>query len=57
MAGTKSTIAMLMGIIILVADLYWTSISLNYTVGLALGVIILLADIIWLVVDYQMMKK
>jgi len=52
-----------MGIIILVADLYW----LFFPVGgyysyqappwLAAGIVILVADLVWLWVDYSLMKK
>lgn len=54
--NTKSYLAILMGIIILVADLYWTYTSYFDTTWLALGIIILVADIIWLVLDYSLMK-
>jgi len=59
----KSYLAIVMGIIILLADIYW----LVFPVGgyysyqappwLAAGVIILVADLVWLWVDYDLMKK
>lgn len=53
----KSKLAMLMGIVILIADLYWTYTSYYDALWLALGVIILLADVIWLYLDYDLMAK
>lgn len=52
----KSWIAILMGIIILVADLFWTYQSYYDITWLALGIVIALADIIWLVVDWSLMS-
>jgi len=59
----KSYLAIVMGIIILLADIYW----LVFPVGgyysyqappwLAAGVIILVADLVWLWVDFSLMKK
>jgi hypothetical protein len=48
---------MLMGVIILVADLYWTYTSYTYLPWLALGMIILVADLIWLAIDFSYMKS
>ena len=53
----KSKLAILMGIVILIADLYWTYTSYYDAVWLALGIIIFIADIIWLYLDYDLMKK
>ncbi|MCL5412598.1 MAG: hypothetical protein M1474_03080 [Candidatus Marsarchaeota archaeon] len=46
-------IAILMGLIILVADLYWTYIAFHAAAVTPemLGIIIFVADIIWLVFD------
>jgi hypothetical protein len=52
----KSKLAMLMGVVILVADLYWTYTSYFNSVWLALGVIILVADLVWLYLDYELGK-
>ena len=57
MASTKSWIAVLMGIVILVADLYWTYTSYPDATWTALGAIILVADLIWLTIDYSFMKQ
>jgi hypothetical protein len=53
----KSWLAMLMGVIILVADLIWTYQSAYDAFWLALGIVILVADIVWLYIDYSFMKK
>lgn len=54
--NAKSAVAILMGIVILIADLYWTYTSYYDTLWLALGVIILIADIVWLLADLSLMK-
>ncbi|MCL4389141.1 hypothetical protein M1397_00825 [Candidatus Marsarchaeota archaeon] len=54
---SKSLVGIIMGIIILIADLYWTYTSYSVPTWLALGIIILVADIIWLVIDASFMKK
>lgn len=55
-ANIRSWLAILMGIIILVADLYWTYTSSFDTLWLALGIVIAVADIVWIVIDYSLMK-
>ena len=57
MSSTKSYLAILMGIIIIVADLWWTWTSYTYLPWLAAGVIILVASMIWIYIDYDLMKK
>ena len=60
---TKSYIAILMGIIIILADIYWLVVpvsgfySYQAPVWLAAGVIIFVASVIWLYIDYDLMKK
>ena len=54
---SKSLIGIIMGIIILIVDLYWTYTSYSVPIWLSLGIIILIADIIWLIVDASLMKK
>ncbi|MDE1865018.1 MAG: hypothetical protein KGH94_00035 [Candidatus Micrarchaeota archaeon] len=56
MANTKSWIAILMGVIILIADVYWTYTSYYDIVWVILGVVIFVADIIWLLIDWSFMK-
>lgn len=55
--NTKSKIAILMGIIIAIADIYWTYTSYYDLVWVALGVIIFIADMIWLYIDWDFMKR
>lgn len=56
-SNLKSMLALLMGVIILVADLYWTYTSYYDFSWLALGVIILVADLIWMYLDWSLMKR
>lgn len=49
----RHKLALLMGIVIAVADIYWIYTSYKYFVWLALGVIILAADLIWLYLDIE----
>jgi hypothetical protein len=58
-AKSKSYLAIAMGIIILLADIYWLVVGSSYTYPpwLAAGIIIFIADLIWLWVDYDLMKK
>ena len=55
--SAKSMLALLMGVIIIIADLYWTYTSYYDLTWLALGVIIFIATIIWLVLDWDWMSK
>ena len=45
-----------MGLVILIADIYWTYTSYYDMVWLALGAIILVADIVWIYIDYVMSR-
>jgi hypothetical protein len=54
---TKSYLAILMGIIIIVADLWWTWTGYTYLPWLAAGVIIFVASVVWIYLDYDLMKK
>jgi len=58
-AKTESYVAILMGVIIILADVYWLLIgnSYTYTPWLAAGVIIFIATLIWIFIDYNLMKK
>jgi len=56
MSSTKSYLAILMGIIIIIADLWWTYTSYQYLPWLVAGVVILVASVIWLYLDYDLMK-
>jgi uncharacterized RDD family membrane protein YckC len=59
MANPKSYVAIVMGIIILIADVAWLIVgsSYTYTPWLVLGIVIFLASLIWLVVDISMMRE
>ncbi len=57
MVGVKGGLAVLMGVVIGIADIYWTYTSYFDTTWLALGVVIFIADLIWLWVDISFMKK
>jgi len=54
----KSYLAIAMGIVILLADLYWLVAGSSYTYPpwLAAGIIIFVADLVWLWLDYELMK-
>ncbi len=55
-SSVKSWLAILMGIVILVADLYWTYTSYFDATWLALGIVIAVADVAWLLIDWSLMK-
>lgn len=62
MRNAKPILALLMGIIILAADLYWLYTSYQgwgtYSViWTALGIVIFLADLAWLYLDWDMSRK
>jgi len=40
-----------LGVIILLADLYWTATSYHVLQWLVLGIIILVADLVWIAID------
>jgi len=44
-------LGIILGLIILIADLYWTATSYFSTLWLALGIIILVADLVWIAID------
>jgi len=58
-AKTESYVAILMGIIIILADVYWLLVGNSYTYGpwLAAGAVIFVASLIWIFIDYNLMKK
>jgi len=55
----KSSIAILMGIVILASDVAWLLIGASYTYApwLAMGIVIFVASLAWLVVDFSLMKE
>jgi hypothetical protein len=50
----KSEIAIFMGLVIAVADIYWTYTSYFYVPWLVLGIVILAADIAWIALDLSL---
>jgi hypothetical protein len=55
-SSTKSWLAVLMGVVILAADVYWTWQSTYVLSWVVLGIIIAVADILWICLDYSLMK-
>ncbi len=53
----RSRIAIAMGIVIALADVYWTYTSYTLPIWLYLGAIILVADIVWLWADLSLMRR
>jgi hypothetical protein len=57
MSKTKSYLAILMGVIIIIVDLWWTVTSTMYLPWVVAGVVILVASVVWIYLDYDLMKK
>jgi hypothetical protein len=59
MSQWKSSIAILMGIVILGADLSWLIVGSSYTYlpWLVLGAVIFLATLVWIALDVSMMRE
>jgi len=59
MSNMKSYLAILMGIIIILADVYWLVVgdSYKYVPWLIAGIVIFVASVIWIYLDYDLMKK
>ena len=59
MSQWKSSIAILMGIVILVADVSWLIVGSSYTYlpWLILGGVIFLATLVWVALDVSMMRE
>jgi hypothetical protein len=55
--SAEPMLAIVMGIIILIADIYWIYTSGGYTLWIALGVIIFIATLVWLYLDWDMSRK
>ncbi len=53
----KSYLAILMGVIIAILDLWWTYASIGYQPWETVGIVIFVATIIWIYLDYSLMKK
>ena len=59
MASVGSWIGILMGLVILIADIAWLLVgnSYTYTSWLILGIVIFIADIVWLAMDFMLMRE
>lgn len=53
---TMSYLAILMGIVIAIADIIWTYQSYYDIIWLLIGIIIFIADVIWIYLDFELMK-
>jgi len=49
----------MMGVIIILADIYWLVVGDSYTYApwLLAGIIIFVASIVWIYIDYDLMKQ
>jgi hypothetical protein len=56
-AVTESYLAILMGIIIVILDVWWTWASYPYQPWVTVGIMIFVASVIWIYFDYDLMKK
>jgi len=59
MSKMKSYLAIGMGIVIILADIFWLLVGESYTYApwLIAGIIIFVASVIWIYIDYDLMKK
>jgi len=59
MSKMKSYLAIGMGIVIILADIFWLLVgqSYSYPPWLIAGIIIFVASVIWIYIDYDLMKK
>ena len=55
----KSYLAIVMGIVIILADIYWLLVGSSYTYApwLVSGIIIFVASLVWIFIDYSLMRK
>jgi hypothetical protein len=51
---SKSDLALAMGVIIIISDLYWIYTSYQDLTWLALGVIIFVASVVWIWLDFSL---
>ena len=52
----KSYLAILMGIIIIILDIWWTYASYPYEPWVGVGMVIFVASVIWIYLDYKLMQ-
>ena len=55
----ESYAAIVLGIIIILADIYWLLVGASYAYPpwLAAGIVIFVAALVWIWIDYDLMKK
>ena len=55
----KSWLAIALGIVIILADIYWLLVGNSYTYApwLVSGIIIFVASVVWILIDYNLMQK
>ena len=55
----ESYAAIVLGVIIIIADIYWLLVGTSYTYApwLAAGIVIFVASLVWIWIDYDLMKK
>ena len=55
----ESYLAIVLGIVIIIADIYWLVVGDSYTYPpwLISGIIIFVASVVWIIIDYRLMKK
>jgi len=56
MINVRAYLAISLGILILIVDVWWTWTSYTYLPWLAAGVIIGVASVIWIGLDYDLMR-
>ncbi|HYW02177.1 MAG TPA: hypothetical protein VE862_11960 [Candidatus Acidoferrum sp.] len=59
MSKAKSYLAIGMGVVIILADIFWLLVGESYTYApwLIAGIIIFVASVVWIYIDYDLMKK
>lgn len=57
MSKMKSWLAIVLGVIIAILDLWWTYESMGYQPWETVGIVIFVATIIWIYLDYDLMRK
>ena len=55
----ESYAAIVLGIVIILADIFWLLVGASYTYApwLAAGIVIFVAALVWIWIDYDLMKK
>lgn len=55
----KSYAAIVLGVVIILADIFWLLVGQSYTYApwLAAGIVIFIAALVWIWIDFDLMKK